>query len=181
MSKWRKVGNWLKDNATEGAALVGSLLTGNVAGAVAAGAAMVSSATGSNDPSEVLAKLQNDPSTVIRLKELANEENQRVRDHIEEMERLELEDRQLEHSETQKTIRAGDTSTDEKIRMVRPTMAKQSWVSTIGYCIGCFGVQAITGESIFEAFIAATLSAPAWAYLGLRTIDKSVSSLKGGK
>lgn len=30
MSTWSKVGDWLKDNAGSGAALVGSLVTGNV-------------------------------------------------------------------------------------------------------------------------------------------------------
>lgn len=177
MSNWRKVGDWLKDNATDGAALVGSLLTGNVAGAVAAGIGMVSSATGGDKPSEVLARLQNDPSTVIRLKEIALEEQKSIREHIETIERLKIEDAQLEHSETQKTIRAGDQSSDEKIRLVRPAMAKQSWLATIAYCIGCFAVQAINERIIFDILIAATLSAPAWAYLGLRTIDKA----RGGK
>ena len=37
---WSDVGSWLKDNAGTGAALVGSLLTGNVPGAVAAGVAL---------------------------------------------------------------------------------------------------------------------------------------------
>lgn len=177
MSNWRKVGDWLKDNATDGAALVGSLLTGNVAGAVAAGIGMVSSATGSDKPNEVLARLQNDPSTVIRLKEIALEDQKSIRAHIEAIERLKIEDAQLEHSETQKTIRAGDQSSDEKIRLVRPNMAKQSWLATIAYCIGCFAVQAIDGRVIFDVVIAATLFAPAGAYIGLRSYDKS----KGGK
>ena len=34
---WAEVGKWLKENAGIGATLVGSLLTGNVPGAVAAG------------------------------------------------------------------------------------------------------------------------------------------------
>lgn len=177
MSKWWKVGDWLKENATEGAALVGSLLTGNVAGAVAAGAAMVSNAAGSNEPSEVLARLQGDSATLIRLKEIALEEEKSIRSHIETMERLKLEDAQLEHSETQKTIRAGDESQYEKIRMVRPNMAKQSWLATIAYCLGCFAAQAINGDVIFDILIASVLSAPAWGYLGLRSFDKS----KGGK
>jgi hypothetical protein len=59
--KWSKVGGWLKDNAGTGTALIGSLLTGNVPGAIAAGVSLVSGATGSNDPSEVLAQLQGNP------------------------------------------------------------------------------------------------------------------------
>ena len=52
--KWSAVGGWLKDNAGTGAVLVGSILTGNVPAAVAAGAALVSSATGESDPAKVL-------------------------------------------------------------------------------------------------------------------------------
>ena len=181
MSKWSKVGGWLKDNASDGAALVGSLLTGNVAGAVAAGAALVSSATGSNDPSKVLEKLQSDPDAVLKLKELVYKNEQDVRAHIETMERLELKDQQLEHSETQQTIRAGDASTDREIRMVRPTMAKQSWIATICYCIGCFGLLAMSGDDVFSGYIAMTLFAPAGAYLGLRTTDKGIHAWKEAK
>lgn len=63
---WKEVGQWLKDNAPSGAALVGSLLTGNVPGAVAAGVSLVASATGSTDPAQSLKQLQNDPATLVR-------------------------------------------------------------------------------------------------------------------
>ena len=183
MSSWSRVGGWLKENAGAGAALVGSMLTGNVAGAVAAGVSLVSSATGSNDPQVALEQLQSDPQTVIKLKELTIQNEQSIRAHIEAMERLKLDDAQKEQDQTQQTIRNGDNSTDEKIRMVRPTMAKQSWLSTIAYCVGCFGVQSISGDDIFNSYIAMILSAPAWAYLGLRTGDKITAALasKGGK
>lgn len=169
---WAKVGQWLKNNAGEGAALVGALLTGNAAGAIAAGASLVASATGASEPAGVLARLQADPATVVRLQELALQEQQSLRAHLEAVLRAELEDKQHEHGQTQSTIRAGDASTDERIRMVRPTMAQQSWVATIGYCVGAFGVLAITGADVFDAYVAGFLSAPAWAYLGLRTVDK---------
>lgn len=71
---WTDVGSWLKNNAGTGAALVGSLLTGNVPGAVAAGVALVGSATGTNDPAKALAALQGDPATVLKLRELAVQE-----------------------------------------------------------------------------------------------------------
>lgn len=44
--KWQDVGDWIKRNAGPGAALVGSLVTGNIPGAVAAGVSIVSGATG---------------------------------------------------------------------------------------------------------------------------------------
>jgi len=69
---WKDVGGWLKDNAGSGTALVGSLLTGNVPGAVAAGVALVSSATGSTNPNDALAALQGDPTTMIRLKRVGD-------------------------------------------------------------------------------------------------------------
>lgn len=181
MSNWSKVGDWLKENATDGAKLVGSLLTGNYAGAIAAGVGMVSSATGSNNPDEVLASLKSNPETLIRLKEIAAQQEQDVRMHIQEMTRIELEDQQKEHEQTQITIRAGDASTDEKIRLIRPDMAKQSWLATICYCIGCFGVRAITGDDIFDIMMATILSSPAWAYLGLRTGDKFAAAWKDRK
>lgn len=43
---WNGVGTWLKGNAGTGAALVGSLLTGNVPAAVVAGVALVSTVLG---------------------------------------------------------------------------------------------------------------------------------------
>lgn len=178
MSKWAKVASFLKENATEGVALVGAMLSGNVPAAVAAGAAMVQSATGTSNEQDALKQLETNPDAVIRLKELTYQNEQDVRRHIEAIELARLEDEQLRHAETQKTIRAGDTATDERIRMVRPAMAKQSWLATIAYCLGCFGVRAITGDDIFDALIAATLFAPAGAYLGLRTVDKGLAKYK---
>jgi hypothetical protein len=172
MSKWAKVGEWIKDNAGTGAALVGSMLTGNVAGAVASGVALVSSATGSDDPEKALEQLQGNPEALIKLKQLTIDNEKSIREHIESMHRLELEDGQHQHLETQKTIRAGDASLDEKIRMFRPARAKESWVATIGYCLACFGVRAVTGNDIFDIVMAGLLSSPALGYMGLRTADK---------
>lgn len=62
---WKDVGAWLKDNAGAGAALVGSLLTGNIPGAVAAGVSMVSGATGEANPDKALAAMQSDPGTLL--------------------------------------------------------------------------------------------------------------------
>lgn len=169
---WSDVGDWLKENSGKGLALIGSLVSGNVPGAIAAGASMISSATGTDDPMKALQKLQADPVTMTKLEEIAAAKEEDIRSHIETMERMKLEDAQKEHEQTQITIRQGDTALDEKIRLVRPTMAKQSWVGTICYCIGCFGVHAINGQDLFNAYIAMVLSSPAWAYLGLRTTDK---------
>lgn len=170
--KWAKVGQWLKDNAGAGTALIGSLLSGNVPGALAAGVSLVSGATGTNDPEQALAALQTDPTALVKLKELYYQNEADVRRHLETTARLEFEDEQQRHSQTQQTIRAGDTALDERIRWTRPKMAKESWIATIGYCLGCFGVLAITGDDIFSIAIAGILSSPAWAYLGLRTGDK---------
>lgn len=174
---WSEVGSWIKNNAGPGAALIGSLMSGNVPGAMSAGVALVSSATGTNDPSEALAALQGDPMTLVKLKELAQQNEADIRRHLETMERLKLEDRQHEHEQQQKTIRAGDTAEDPFIRHTRPTMAKESWTATVAYCIGCFGVHAISGTDLFNAYIAGILSAPAWAYIGFRTGDKFAAAL----
>lgn len=168
---WSDVGEWVKANAGTGAALVGSLLTGNVPGAVAAGVSLVSSATGTNDPIDALAALQGDPQTVIKLRELANQEQDSIRKHLETLERLRLEDAQKEHEQQQLTIRGGDVATDEYVRRTRPQMARQSWAATIAYCLGCWVLSAF-GHDIFDGYVASVLSAPAWGYLGLRTGDK---------
>ena len=170
--QWNEVGKFLKNNAGKGVALVGSLLTGNLPGAMAAGMSLVTSATGTDSPEQALAELQSNPEAMLKLKELyyANEES--VRQHIAEMERLRLEDAQKEHGETQDTIRGGDVATDEYVRRTRPMMARQSWYATIGYVIGFEGLKAFdvgTGASMELALI---LIAPASAYLGLRTVDK---------
>lgn len=174
---WKEVGNWIKSNAGTGVSLVGSLLTGNVPGAIAAGAALVSGATGTDDPAQALEALQSDPATRVRLKELYYQNEQEIRKHLETLELARLKDSQEEHRETQETIRGGDQATDEYVRRTRPTMAKQSWTATIAYCIGSFGVHAITSNDIFNLAIAGVLSAPAWAYLGLRTGDKFAAAI----
>lgn len=175
---WKSVGSWIKDNASTGAQLIGSLITGNVPGAVAAGVSMVSSATGTDNPEEAMVRLQNNSGCLVKLREIAAEKEEDIRRHIETMERMRLEDIQKEHEQTQKTIRQGDQALDEKVRMTRPTMAKQSWIATIAYCLGCFGVLAINGDDMFNGSIAMILSSPAWAYLGLRTTDKISTAWK---
>lgn len=169
---WKAVGNWIKENAGTGAALVGSLLVGNVPGAVAAGVSLVSGATGTDDPVKALQALQQDPQTMVRLKELYFQNEADVRRHIETMERLKREDDQHQHQQTQETIRAGDASLDEYVRKTRPKMARESWYATMIYCLVCLLVEAYNGADLFNIYVAGILSAPAWAYLGLRTTDK---------
>lgn len=177
---WASVGDWLKANAGPGAALVGSLLTGNVPGAVAAGVALVSSATGHATPDDALAAFQSDPATVVRLRELAQQDAQSIRQHLEAMTRLELEDRQAEHKETQDTIRNGDTATDEYVRRTRPMMARQSWYVTAGYVVAFEGLKAAGVFKVGAVMeLAMLLLGPAGAYLGLRTWDKIKAPAKG--
>jgi len=170
---WSDVGTWIKGNAGSGASLVGSLLTGNVPGAIAAGIALVGSATGTSDPAQALAALQADPSAIIKLKELANQEQASIRQHIQQMEMARLNDEQAEHTEQQQTIRSGDNSGDEYVRQTRPMMARQSWYATMTYIIG---FEAATGLKLFDSGanwdLAMILLAPAAAYLGFRSFDK---------
>lgn len=170
---WSSVGDWLKNNAGTGAALVGSLLTGNIPGAVAAGVALVGSATGTNDPAKALEALQTNPETVLKLRELALKEEESIRQHIRALEEMRLNDEQAAHSEQQKTIRTGDTAEDEYVRHTRPMMARQSWYATMAYIIGFEALRAFdvfnTGAVVELAMI---VIAPAAAYLGFRSLDK---------
>lgn len=160
---WKDVGKWVQANAGAGAALVGSLITGNVPGAVAAGVALVSSATGTSDPAAALHALQHDPATVVRLKELALQDDASIRAHIEAMTRIDLEDAQAEHHETQETIRAGDRAEDRFVRWTRPG---QSWLSLITALY-----YAINSPDPSIEVLAALLALPL-AYAGLRQVGK---------
>lgn len=185
--QWKEVGGWIKDNAGAGVGLVGSLLTGNIPGAIAAGVSMVSSATGSDDPMEALSILQNDPASVLKLKELYYQNEESVRNHLEQMTKLDLEDKQKEQEQTQLTIRNGDNATDEYVRRTRPKMARQSFWIGSGYCvimelghsITLTALDKIGTEITYPLFsnganweIAGLLFSGAFAYMGLRTWDK---------
>jgi len=163
---WSKVGEWLKGNAGTGASLVGSLVTGNVPAAIAAGVSLISSATGSADPSKALEALQQDPATLVKLKELYYANEASVRAHIESMHLAELKDDQAAHNETQKTIRAGDKAEDRFVRWTRPG---QSWCSLLFAFI-------YIGDGGRDATILGLLLTLPWAYAGLRQLGKGVES-----
>jgi hypothetical protein len=90
--EWKDVGDWLKGNAGGVAGLVGSLLVGNVPGAIAAGVGLVTSATGEKEPDAALAQLQGNPDALLKLRELAAQNEASIRDHVLEMERVRLAD-----------------------------------------------------------------------------------------
>lgn len=163
MSDWDKVGSWLKKNGGQGVALVGSLLTGNVPGAIAAGAALVTSATGVGDPAEVLAQLQGNPESLVKLKELAYTNEADIRQNMRLVLEQELKDKQAEHHETQETIRGGDKAEDKLVRWTRPLMA---WTGLLGGMI-----YVIAAAEPSETLLAMLFTAP-WAYMGMRTADK---------
>lgn len=170
---WEAVGGWLKKNGGTGAALVGALLTGNAPAAIAAGVSLVSSATGQADPDQVLTALQSDPSTLVRLKELANEDAQNIREHLRLVAEADLKDKQAAHREQQETIRQGDDADDIYVRRTRPRMARQSWYVTAMYVMtfeALHGLRVVSSGANWE--LAMILAAPAMAYLGFRTWDK---------
>lgn len=169
---WSKVGEWLKGNAGTGVSLVGSLLTGNIPRAVAAGIALVSSATGTTDAAQALQALQQDPATLVRLRELALQDEASIRAHIQTMAKMELDDAQASHHETQETIRNGDNAEDTFTRRTRPG---QSWVSLFAALAYVFTRDAPSIE------IVALLLALPWAYAGLRQIGKGIESFKSAK
>lgn len=169
---WSSVGKWIKSNAGTGTTLIGSLLTGNVPGALAAGISLVSGATGTDDPAKALRALQHDSGTMVKLKEMYYKDEDNIRKHLAEVKKLELEDAQKAHSEQQTTIREGDKATDEYVRRTRPMMARQSWYGTLFYVISTelIGLWDIGSGASME--LAMVLIAPASAYIGFRTYDK---------
>jgi len=169
---WQEVGNWLKSNAGTGATLVGSLLTGNVPGAVAAGVSLVSSATGQADPQKALEALQS-PETMLKLRELAVQEESSIREHIRAMEEARLKDEQAAHKEQQDKIRDGDNAADEYVRRTRPMMARQSWFASAAYIIAFEALKVSSVTTLGASTeLALLLMGPAGAYLGFRSFDK---------
>lgn len=173
---WSKVGDWVSQNAGTGAALVGSLITGNVPGAVAAGISLVSSATGTNDPAKALQALQTDPATVVRLRELAVQEEASIRAHIRSMAEAQMADAQAEHHETQATIRSGDNADDVFVRRTRPG---QSWVSLLAAL--AYVAYGVSSDKTIDATILTLLLTLPWAYAGLRQIGKGFDSFTAAK
>ena len=165
--EWKDIGNWLKSNAGTGAALVGSLLTGNIPGAVAAGVALVSGATGEAEPDKAMKALQQNPDALLKLRELAFKNEESIRNHIESMTKLELEDKQKEHEETQKTIRSADNSADPFVRRTRPA---QSWLSLFGALAYVFFASPVSMPVLI-----ALLTLP-WTYAGLRQVGKGIDA-----
>jgi len=168
---WKSVGEFISSNAATGAGLIGSLLTGNVPGAIAAGAALVSSATGSNDPTESLSILQSNPEAMLKLKELQLQNEQSIRSHLENMTRLQLEDEQASHHETQETIRNGDNSEDKLVKWTRPG---QSWLSLFAALTYVF-----TNDNLDYMILGLLLTLP-FTYAGLRQVGKGINAFKLG-
>lgn len=108
-------------------------------------------------PPEAIADLQ-------KLKvELEKEQTRRLE--------LQLADQQSEQATTQQTIREGDTNHDEYVRHTRPLMARQSWQASAIYVV-LFTVLKAFGYGEGPDFdMVLLLLTPAWAYLGLRTLD----------
>lgn len=159
---WSDVGSFLKQNQKGVAGLVGSLLTGNVVGAVSAGASMVAQATGTTDPDQALATLQSDPNALVRLEEIAAAREAEVNRHLESVMALELQDKQRSHSETQQTIRNGDNA-EGGVKYVRPSHATLSLLAGIYY-----GLFTDTPDLLI---LSAFLTLP-FTYAGLREIGK---------
>ena len=108
-------------------------------------------------PPEAIADLQ-------KLKvELEKEQTRRLE--------LQLADQQSEQATTQQTIREGDVATDTYVRNTRPLMARQSWYATAFYVLAFEGLSVAGFGEGADISVIAMLSSPAWAYMGLRTLD----------
>ena len=172
MNSWSKVGGWLKENGSSGLALIGSIISGNVPAAIAAGASLISTATGTDDPAKALDELKTNPESMSKLKELYYQNENGIRKHHEYMLTIKLEDEQYAHSETQKTVRAGDVADDRFVRWTRPG---QSWLS-LSFAMTYVSIVDAPDIQIVIAFLALPYS-----YAGLRQLGKGIDSFTGGK
>lgn len=108
-----------------------------------------------------------DPAALVELQKLKIEMEKEQTRRLE----LQLADKQSEQHETQETIRSGDGATDTYVRNTRPLMARQSWYVTAFYVLAFEGIKVAGFGDGADWSMAAMLSTPAWAYLGLRTLD----------
>ena len=169
---WSDVGDWIKGNAGNGAALVGSLLTGNVSGAIAAGVSMVSGVTNTTNPTEALEKLKADPKLIIELERVKNERAEEVNRHIEAVTIAELEDKQKEHETTSKVIVEGQRVAEGWFeKNTRPLMAWCSLFFTFWY----LGYSLIKELGVSEIGLIVA-SGGYFAWMGLRTLDKKTAA-----
>jgi hypothetical protein len=108
-----------------------------------------------------------DPTALVELQkikvELEKEQNRRRE--------LETADLQAEQATTQQTIREGDANKDEYVRHTRPLMARQSWQVSAIYVVLFSVLQAFGYGTGADFDMVLLLLTPAWAYLGLRTLD----------
>lgn len=110
---------------------------------------------------------------IISPAEYAELQKLKVELEKEQTRRLELEraDQQAEQATTQQTIREGDGAKDEYVRHTRPLMARQSWQAGALYIV-LFTVLKSFGYGDGPDFeMAMLMLTPAWAYMGLRTLD----------
>lgn len=108
-----------------------------------------------------------DPAVLVELQKLKNEMEKEQTRRMD----LQLADKQSEQHETQETIRSGDNATDTYVRNTRPLMARQSWYVTALYVLAFEGLKVAGYGDGADLGMVAMLSTPAWAYLGLRTLD----------
>ncbi|AZQ10145.1 hypothetical protein [Shewanella khirikhana] len=132
--------------------------------------------TGSQKEAALARELQKLPAeSLVELERLKIEMDREVT----RRQQLAYEDAQSQHRETQETIRAGDKAEDPYIRTTRPLMARQSMWATMLYCLGMEALRATGYGSGVDVAVAALLSSPAWAFLGLRTLDGFAPYPKG--
>lgn len=122
-------------------------------------------------------QLQNlSPESLVDLERIKAE----MEKEITRRQELALADKQAEHHETQETIRAGDKAEDPYIRKTRPLMARQSFWGMIAYIFIFEAIKAyVPAASGADPWMALTIGTPAFAYLGLRTLDGFAKYPKG--
>ncbi|EGQ7799309.1 hypothetical protein I6Z03_002999 [Vibrio parahaemolyticus] len=107
------------------------------------------------------------PESLVELERIKVE----MEKEVTRRQQLSLEDKQQEHEQTQLTIRNGDNAKDEYVRHTRPKMARQSFFMMVLYIVAMEIMKANDFGTGADVYLALTIATPAFAYLGLRTID----------
>ncbi|MDF5005684.1 hypothetical protein P3596_02290 [Vibrio parahaemolyticus] len=107
------------------------------------------------------------PESLVELERIKVE----MEKEVTRRQQLSLEDKQQEHEQTQLTIRNGDNAKDEYVRHTRPKMARQSFFMMVLYIVAMEIMKANDFGTGADVYLALTIATPAFAYIGLRTID----------
>lgn len=171
--------NWkdLGKKVAQAAPLLGGAL-GGPGGAAIGG--LIASAFGGdpNDPEALAAKIQNDPQSAIKLREIETRHKERLEELALDRHKADLDAETKRHEASQETIRAEAEHGTDYVKNTRPKIARLSFYAGTLYALVSAAAALITlalhGDSsqMFpDPTLLGTLYGPAGFYMTMRSVD----------